>query len=97
MLQNWIAPDAVFYVPMQNEPMNGPSGYLFIIHMMRSSFYDIQWTVKELVAEGDLIATHFRWASFQKISRWINRLKSKRDCILHSLFLVILQLGNINY
>lgn len=27
--------------------------------MMRSGFSDIQWTVKELVAEEDLIAAHF--------------------------------------
>lgn len=59
LAEELIAPDAVFYVPMQKEPMNGPSGYLSIIHMMRSGFSDIQWTVKELVAEEDLVAAHF--------------------------------------
>ncbi|ASA19784.1 ester cyclase [Paenibacillus donghaensis] len=59
LAEELIAPEAVFYVPMQEEPMRGPDGYLSIIHMMRSGFSDIQWTVKELVAEGDLVATRF--------------------------------------
>ena len=35
--------------------MRGPAGYLSIIGMMRGGFPDIQWTLEELVAEGDKV------------------------------------------
>lgn len=39
--------------------MRGPVGYLTIIAMMRGGFPDIQWTLEEMVAEGDKVAAHF--------------------------------------
>jgi steroid delta-isomerase-like uncharacterized protein len=54
-----ISPDAIFYLPGRSEPMRGPAGYLSIIHMMREGFPDIQWTLKEMVAEGDKVAARF--------------------------------------
>ena len=54
-----ISTDAIFYVPGQPEPMRGPGGYLAIIGMMRSGFPDIQWTIEEIVAEGDRLAARF--------------------------------------
>jgi steroid delta-isomerase-like uncharacterized protein len=54
-----ISPGAVFHVPGQLEPMRGPAGYLAIIGMMRSGFPDIQWTLDEMVAEGDKVAARF--------------------------------------
>lgn len=54
-----IAPDAVFHVPGRSEPMRGPAGYLAIIGMMREGFPDIQWTLEEMVAEGDKVAARF--------------------------------------
>ena len=54
-----ISPDAIFYVPGQPEPMRGPVGYLTIIKMMRSGFPDIQWSLKDIVAESDKVAAHF--------------------------------------
>ncbi|ANY69383.1 ester cyclase [Paenibacillus sp. BIHB 4019] len=54
-----IAPDAIFFVPGQAEPMRGPAGYLAIIGMMRSGFPDIKWTLEEMVAEGDKVAVRF--------------------------------------
>ena len=54
-----ISRDAKFYVPGQPEPMHGPEGYLAIIGMMRSGFPDIQWTLEEMVAENDKVATRF--------------------------------------
>ncbi|HTD39801.1 MAG TPA: ester cyclase [Mucilaginibacter sp.] len=54
-----ISPDAVFHVPGQTEPMHGPEGYLAIIGMMRSGFPDIQWTLDEMISEGDKIAARF--------------------------------------
>jgi steroid delta-isomerase-like uncharacterized protein len=54
-----ISPEALFYVPGQPEPMRGPAGYLAIIGMMRSGFPDIQWTLEDMVAEGDKVAARF--------------------------------------
>ena len=54
-----ISPNAVFHVPGRSEPMRGPAGYLAIIEMMRGGFPDIQWTLEELIAEGDKIAARF--------------------------------------
>src|SRR5207342_706125 len=54
-----ISPNAIFYVPGQPEPMRGPDGYLAIIGMMRSGFPDIQWTLDDVVAEGDKVAARF--------------------------------------
>ncbi len=54
-----IAPDATFHVPGRPEPMRGPAGYLAIIGMMRGGFPDIQWTLEEMVAEGDKVAARF--------------------------------------
>ncbi len=54
-----ISPDAIFYVPGRSEPMRGPAGYLAIIGMMRGGFPDIQWTLEEMIAEGDKVAARF--------------------------------------
>jgi steroid delta-isomerase-like uncharacterized protein len=54
-----ISPDAIFHVPGRLEPMQGPSGYLAIIGMMRGGFPDVQWTLEEMIAEGDKVAARF--------------------------------------
>jgi steroid delta-isomerase-like uncharacterized protein len=59
LAQELISPDAIFYVPWSTEPMRGPAGYLAIIGMMRGGFPDIQWTLEEMVAEGDKVAARF--------------------------------------
>jgi steroid delta-isomerase-like uncharacterized protein len=59
LAQELISPNAVFHVPGRPEPMRGPAGYLAIIGMMRGGFPDIQWTLEEIVAEGDKVAARF--------------------------------------
>jgi steroid delta-isomerase-like uncharacterized protein len=54
-----ISPDAIFHVPGAPEPLRGPDGYLAVIGMMRSGFPDIQWTLEEMIAEGDRVAARF--------------------------------------
>jgi len=54
-----VSESAIFHVPGSPEPMRGPGGYLAIIGMMRSGFPDIQWTLDELVSEGDKVAARF--------------------------------------
>ena len=59
LAEDLISPDAVFHVPGRAEPARGPAGYLEIIGMMRTGFPDIQWTLEEMVAEGDMVAARF--------------------------------------
>ena len=54
-----ISSNAIFFVPGRPDPLRGPSGYLEIVHMMRSGFPDIQWTLDDMVAENDQIAARF--------------------------------------
>src|SRR5579864_5074318 len=54
-----ISLNAAFHVPGRPEPMQGPAGYLAIIAMMRGGFPDIQWTLEEMIAEGDKVAARF--------------------------------------
>ena len=61
-----ISPNAVFHVPGRPEPMRGPAGYLEIIAMMRGGFPDIQWTLEELIAEGDMVAARFTMRGTQR-------------------------------
>jgi steroid delta-isomerase-like uncharacterized protein len=59
LAQQLISPVAKFHVPGQPEPLQGPKGYLMIISMMRSGFPDIQWTLEDLITEGDKVAARF--------------------------------------
>jgi len=59
LAQELISPDAIFHVPGSPEPMRGPAGYLAIIGMMRAGLPDMQWTLEEMVAEGDNVAARF--------------------------------------
>lgn len=59
LAEELISPNAIFHAPGQPEPMKGPNGYLTIINMMRSGFPDIQWTLEDIVVEGDKIAARF--------------------------------------
>jgi steroid delta-isomerase-like uncharacterized protein len=59
LAQQLINPVAKFHVPGQSEPLQGPKGYLMIISKMRSGFPDIQWTLEDLITEGDKVAARF--------------------------------------
>jgi steroid delta-isomerase-like uncharacterized protein len=54
-----IAPDAALYVAGSPEPLRGPAGFLATVGMMRAGFPDIQWTLEDMVAEGDKVAARF--------------------------------------
>ena len=54
-----VSPDAIFHTPVRPEPVVGPAGYLMIIGMMRGGFPDVQWTLEELISEGDKVAARF--------------------------------------
>ncbi|WP_285040296.1 ester cyclase [Plantibacter sp. LMC-P-059a] len=54
-----ISPDAVFKTPFSPQPLRGLAGYLQILTIMRGAFSDIQWSVDQLVVEGDTVAARF--------------------------------------
>lgn len=54
-----VSENAIFHVPGRAAPVIGPRGYLEIIGMMRSGFPDIQWTLEEMIAEGDKVSARF--------------------------------------
>ncbi|MDR6435046.1 putative ester cyclase [Paenarthrobacter nicotinovorans] len=54
-----ISPSAIFHVPFLPEPVQGPSGYLQIIGIMRQAFPDVQWSLEETVIEGNTVAARF--------------------------------------
>lgn len=57
--QQVISPDAEFLTPFSPEPLRGLEGYLQILAIMRGAFSDIQWSIEQLVVEGDTIAARF--------------------------------------
>jgi steroid delta-isomerase-like uncharacterized protein len=59
LAQQLISPAAKFHVPGQPEALQGPKGYLMIVAMMRSGFPDIQWTLDDLITEGNKAAARF--------------------------------------
>ena len=59
LAEELISAQAIFHVPGRPEPVIGPAGYLEIIGMMRGGFPDIQWTLEEMIAEGDNVAARF--------------------------------------
>jgi hypothetical protein len=73
-----ISQDAVFHVPGRSEPMRGPAGYLAIIGMMREGFPDIQWTLEEMVAEGDKVAARFTMRG--PIAAPLRRTADRENC-----------------
>ena len=54
-----VAPEAVLHVSGRTERIRGPAGYLATIAMMRRGFPDINWTLEEMIAEGDKVAARF--------------------------------------
>jgi steroid delta-isomerase-like uncharacterized protein len=59
LAEELVSPDALFFVPGRPEPLQGPAGYVGIVQMMRSGFPDIQWTLDDMVAEGEQVAARF--------------------------------------
>lgn len=54
-----ISPSAKFHVPLLPEPVQGPSGCLEIIGLMRHAFPDVQWSLEETILEGNTLAARF--------------------------------------
>ena len=51
-----ILDDASFYTPASNEPLYGGKGYLSVVYWLRSGFSDVQWHIKDIVADVDKVS-----------------------------------------
>jgi steroid delta-isomerase-like uncharacterized protein len=50
-----IHESAEFHVPLDSKPLKGVGGYLDMLGMMRAAFPDIQWSVEQIISEGDKV------------------------------------------
>ena len=56
LAEELIASDASFFTPASSEPLYGGKGYLSVVHWMRQGFSDVQWIIKDIVAEDNKVA-----------------------------------------
>ena len=56
LAEELVAGDAPFFTPASPEPLYGGKGYLSVVHWMRSGFSDVQWHIKDMVADEDRVA-----------------------------------------
>lgn len=54
-----VASDAAFFTPASPEPLYGGKGYLSVVHWMRKGFSDVQWHIKDIVADVDKVAVNW--------------------------------------
>ena len=47
---------ASFYTPASPEPLYGGQGYLSVVYWMRKGFSDVQWHIKDMIADNDKVA-----------------------------------------
>lgn len=56
LAEDLISETASFYTPAAKEPLYGGKGYLSVVHWMRSGFSDVQWHIKDLIADSEKVA-----------------------------------------
>lgn len=56
LAEKLISETASFYTPASNEPLYGGKGYLSVVHWMRTGFSDVQWHIKDMVADNEKVA-----------------------------------------
>ena len=54
-----IANDATFLTPASSEPLCGGKGYLSLVHWMRKGFSNVQWHIKDMVADNEKVAVNW--------------------------------------
>jgi steroid delta-isomerase-like uncharacterized protein len=60
-IEETVAADAVGHDPAMPEETRGPDGVREMIAMYRGGFPDLEFTIEEMISDGDLVAT--RWSS----------------------------------
>ncbi|KAF5575623.1 hypothetical protein FPCIR_13041 [Fusarium pseudocircinatum] len=72
-----IHESAEFHVPFDSKPLEGVSGYLEMLGMMRAAFPDIQWSVDQIITEGDKVVLRSKTRGTQTGLSWdLRRLEN---------------------
>ena len=56
LAEELVASNAAFFTPASSEVLYGGKGYLSVVHWMREGFSDVQWYIKDMVADTDRVA-----------------------------------------
>lgn len=56
LAEKLISKNASFYTPASSEPLYGGRGYLSVVYWMRKGFSDVQWHIKDMVADAEKVA-----------------------------------------
>ncbi|MBQ9725664.1 MAG: ester cyclase, partial [Neisseriaceae bacterium] len=56
LAQKLIDDKAPFYTPVSKAPLYGGKGYISVVNLMRTNCSDIQWKIKDLVANDTTVA-----------------------------------------
>ena len=59
LAEELIEPDALFYTPASSKPLQGGNGYLSVVHWMRNGFSDVQWHIKDMIADEEKVAVQW--------------------------------------
>ena len=59
LAEDLVASDAPFYTPASPKPLYGGKGYLSVVHWMRKGFSDVQWHIKDMVADENKVAVEW--------------------------------------
>ena len=59
LAEELVDSNAPFYTPASSEPLYGGKGYLSVVHWMRKGFSDVQWEIKDMIAEDDKVAVQW--------------------------------------
>ena len=58
-LKELVDPKAPFLTPASPEPLYGGEGYFAVVKMMRDSFPDVQWAMRDMVADERCVAVYW--------------------------------------
>ena len=56
LAEELVDKNASFYTPASPNPLYGGKGYLSVVHWMREGFSDVQWHIKDIVADETKVA-----------------------------------------
>ncbi len=59
LAQELIDEKASFCTPASPKPLFGAEGYLSVVHFMRKGFSDVQWHIKDMIADSDKVAVQW--------------------------------------
>lgn len=59
LAEELVSDSAQFFTPASAEPLYGGKGYLSVVHWMRKGFSDVQWHIKDMVADNEKVAVYW--------------------------------------